>query len=82
MGIQVQNDKTLYNLLWKHSINNWITGRIGVNEGEMNIQNIVREIRRTNEDEKRRIKDRMNRAIEEVEKLKVDFLKISGVKSL
>ncbi len=42
----------------------------------MNIQGIVEEIKRGNKDEKRRIKERIGQAIEEVERLKEDFLKI------
>ena len=44
----------------------------------MNIQNIVKEIKRNNEEERRRIKDRVVHALEEVERLKRDFLKIDG----
>ena len=40
------------------------------------MQNIVREIKRENECEKREIKNRINQAAEEIERLKVDFLKI------
>ncbi len=40
----------------------------------MNIQNIVREIKRENEDEKIRVRDRVLQALEEVERLKTDFL--------
>lgn len=39
----------------------------------MDIQGILKEIKRTNEDEKRRIKDRIMQAINEVERIKVDF---------
>ncbi len=42
----------------------------------MNIQNIIREIKRANKVEKRRIKDRAAQAVEEVGRLKVDFLNI------
>jgi len=42
-------------------------------EGKMDIQGILKEIKRTNEDEKRRIKDRIMQAINEVERIKVDF---------
>ena len=42
----------------------------------MNIQNIIREIKRENEEEKIRIKKRIRQAEEEVKRLRKDFLKI------
>ena len=42
----------------------------------MNVQNIVKEIKKENEDERKRIKDKILQAMSEIERLKKDFLEI------
>lgn len=42
----------------------------------VNIQNIVREIKNRNEHEDKKIKDSIKLALEELEKIKIDFLRI------
>lgn len=42
----------------------------------MNVQNIVKEIKKENEDERKRIKDKIMQAMSEIEKLKKGFLEI------
>ena len=44
----------------------------------MNIKNIIREIKKTQSIEKKQIKQRILAALEEVEKLKQDFLDIDN----
>lgn len=51
-------------------------GRLKRNIKKMNVQNIINEIKRENEEEKIRIKQRISRAAEEVKRVKKDFLKI------